>query len=109
MILQVFQNRGMHLIEQFAPPLSLFFATTPLLRRSDHNLHSLPQLVMKQIAFLIALVAVLALCSAPVAAKPTEIQSTEGFVCDGSSLHLFAPPASCLHLCPIIVSPFVFV
>lgn len=38
---------------------------------------------MKQVAVLIALVALLALCSAPVAAKTQETESAEGFVCDG--------------------------
>lgn len=82
-------NRGMFLIEKLPTTFTVFrnYASSAAFRFL--NLHSLPQLVMKQIAFLIALVAVLALCSAPVAAKPTEVQSTEGFVCDGSSLGLF--------------------
>jgi hypothetical protein len=47
---------------------------------------------MKSIAVLLAAVALLAVCAAPVTAKPLETEATEGFVCDGSYLLFPYPP-----------------
>lgn len=39
---------------------------------------------MKLIVAFVALVALLAVCAVPATAKPTQTESADGFVCDGS-------------------------